>query len=142
MFLCCKENWHTGISLGFRCLLVECGNNCYSYYGRAVLNMFKPSHLPLHAYIGLSELRIRTTAVCFFSVGGWSLRHGERNSKPFPTTKKKIQWGCMGKTKGCVCSCKSSASNVEVPVISSVECLTNILSNGGIVGQEYTQSIN
>lgn len=45
--------------------------------------------------------------------------------------QKKIQWGCMGKIKGCVCSCKSSASNVEVPVISSVECLTNIVSNGG-----------
>lgn len=60
-------------SLGSRCLLVDCGSNCYSCYGRAVLNMFKLSHLPLHAYVGLylclglinSELRIGTTAVCF-----------------------------------------------------------------------------
>lgn len=46
----------------------------------------------------------------------------------------------MEKIKSCVCSCKSSSSNKDVPVISYMECLVVVVSNE--VGQECTQCIN
>lgn len=63
--------------------------------------------------LGVNKLSVenRDHSSMLYHVGGWSLRHGERNSKQF---KKKIKLMEMYReNKGCVCSCKSSSSNTR-----------------------------